>query len=203
MLDRQDKLADMSIKDTRKHYLQHIQSMFDIAGSHIYKVNPSFQKSVNWTSPHFCAINTGLKPSITTEPQISDYFKLLHKCFGNSFRSPSLGLRHLDKGIYIDQVLRWLINFGRHQFLIVTTQQLKLYPAETLDHILTYVLRKNKKVAREELQQIDFEGKLRLVRPNKISENHINRMNMSVLTMLRTYYEDYDQALFEMLACST
>jgi hypothetical protein len=43
----------------------------------------------------------------------------LSTCFGSEFRSPTLGLRHIDKSIYVDQLDRWFQNFRRDQFLIL------------------------------------------------------------------------------------
>jgi hypothetical protein len=39
-------------------------------------------------------------------------------CFGKKLRSSSLGTRHFDKGIYFDQLYRWLLNFHPKSFQI-------------------------------------------------------------------------------------
>lgn len=44
------------------------------------------------------------------------YFKALKHCFNEEkymFRSPKLGLRHLDKSVYVDQLHRWFFNFPK------------------------------------------------------------------------------------------
>lgn len=197
MLSRHGKQDDIIAKDIRIQYLHYIRSMFERNTSSTNHLTYRF----NWSMPQFCSINKQLKPSTTTQQHKKHYFNLLHKCFGNHFRSPRLGLRHLDKGIYVDQMLRWLINFNPHQFMIITTQQLKLYPVKTLENILTFVLGENKTVTRDELQQIDFAGKERLVQPNNLAESPVNIMNGSMMDMLRGYYEDYDRALFQLLDC--
>ena len=50
------------------------------------------------------------------------YLKLkgsLKYCFGSSMvRSSKLGMRHVDKGVYVDQLYRWFINFDSQNVLI-------------------------------------------------------------------------------------
>ena len=42
--------------------------------------------------------------------------KLKH-CFGEGYRSPSLGGRHVDKGVYYDQLVRWFEVFEPSSFI--------------------------------------------------------------------------------------
>lgn len=61
--------------------------------------------------------------SLLTRKELSSNFDNLQKCFGADFRHPKLGLRHIDKGIYIDQLDRWLQNFRRNQFHIMLYEE--------------------------------------------------------------------------------
>ena len=45
----------------------------------------------------------------------------LKYCFGSSMvRSSKLGLRHVDKGVYVDQLYRWFVNFDRQNIIVET-----------------------------------------------------------------------------------
>mmetsp|Transcript_8985 Transcript_8985/g.30655 ORF Transcript_8985/g.30655 Transcript_8985/m.30655 type:complete len:382 (+) Transcript_8985:2-1147(+) len=57
----------------------------------------------------------------------------LHKlqvCFGSKLRSPELGWRHVDKGVYVDQLERWFLNYPRENFLVKTLEEFHEAPAE-------------------------------------------------------------------------
>ena len=48
---------------------------------------------------------------------VDETYSIIKKCFGSKYlRSSSLGSRHLDKGIYYDQIERWLLNFPKNNF---------------------------------------------------------------------------------------
>ena len=51
------------------------------------------------------------------------YYRRLRHCFGDKFRSPSLGLMHIDKGIYGDQLARWLQNFPKASFYVTSLER--------------------------------------------------------------------------------
>ena len=46
----------------------------------------------------------------------------LSRCFGPLLHSARLGGRHVDKGVYADQLERWFANFPRRQFFITSLE---------------------------------------------------------------------------------
>ena len=66
-------------------------------------------------------------------------FNVLAKCFGDKFRASELGLRHIDKGIYVDQFERWFQNFRRDQFIIVKYEDWVQQPQEYYQKILNFI----------------------------------------------------------------
>eukprot|EP01041_Mallomonas_annulata_P003462 gene3462-6888_t len=65
----------------------------------------------------------------------------LRICFGGdaSFRSPTLGLRHVDKGVYVDQFLRWRANFIHSQFLVQSLEQWSASPVGAMEELLAFL----------------------------------------------------------------
>lgn len=61
------------------------------------------------------------------------------RCFGANLRSPALGTRHIDKGIYIDQLLRWYASFNPTQFYVGTLEAFAREPREQFQDILDFV----------------------------------------------------------------
>ena len=62
----------------------------------------------------------------------SPLFDRLEECFGSLFRSSRLGGRHLDKGVYVDQLQRWFSQFPRENFFITSTKRFYSGPGEYL-----------------------------------------------------------------------
>jgi hypothetical protein len=65
-------------------------------------------------------------------------FNILSSCFGSTFRDGSLGLRHIDKGLYADQFDRWFQNFHRSQFLVLSYEQWLSDPLKYYETILNF-----------------------------------------------------------------
>ena len=68
------------------------------------------------------------------------YYAALQGCFGaEHFRSPALGARHIDKGIYFDQLQRWFVNFNTSQFLIMYIEEWANDPVAGMDRMLRFL----------------------------------------------------------------
>lgn len=66
-----------------------------------------------------------------------DHLSALKTCFGpRAFQSPSLGLRHVDKSIYFDQLARWLLHFPSKHFVLLATADLERNTADSLLTVL-------------------------------------------------------------------
>lgn len=61
------------------------------------------------------------------------------KCFGTQLRSPTLGTRHIDKGVYIDQILRWYASFKPSQFYIGTLETFTAAPRDRFQDVLDFM----------------------------------------------------------------
>lgn len=79
------------------------------------------------------------KASLLTKKELSSNFDNLQKCFGPDFRNPKIGLRHIDKGIYFDQLDRWLQNFHRKQFLIILYDEWISSPLQTYKDVMQFI----------------------------------------------------------------
>jgi len=57
----------------------------------------------------------GSAQSFSSTPSVAAFatrmYEALSHCFRDSLRSSTLGVRHVDKGIYVDQLQRWYLNF--------------------------------------------------------------------------------------------
>lgn len=52
-----------------------------------------------------------------------NYYGRLRHCFGPKLRSASLGHMHVDKGIYADQLARWLQNFPKASYYVTSLEK--------------------------------------------------------------------------------
>ena len=67
-------------------------------------------------------------------------FAALKTCFTTKlFRSAKLGHFHVDKGVYIDQLYRWFLNFPSQNFLIISLEQLHSHPVDIYQCILQFL----------------------------------------------------------------
>jgi hypothetical protein len=150
-------------------------------------------------------------------------------CFGTMFRSKLLGSRHIDKGIYIDQLQRWWLNFPRSNFHLLTLEQWSKDPEYEYDRILDFLNisslssklepstdSNNVKVTSQNQQQksvttfakshqkynynINFTKK-RLVSPNNLSQ-YSSRNKSEIKSVLREFYAKYNKRLYHVLGAS-
>lgn len=101
------------------------------------------------------------------------YYEGLEYCYGKShFRSPALGLRHLEKSVYVDQVLRWLAVFPRNRFIFLPSNFLLRRGRAALFQLLHHLdlPRRHLFAVEQQLQAMDYsENAQRLRRPNQKS----------------------------------
>ena len=113
----------------------------------------------------------------------------LKSCFGKDLRSSRLGLRHLDKSIYIDQMIRWLANFSSEQFYILSLDSLGRDAKSAMSGLLQF-LEINSSHSEVELAILDLHSK-RLQNPNSLRPD----MPLKTATLLREYLSPYDKQL--------
>ncbi len=75
---------------------------------------------------------------IQTDKQ-SQHLLQLKRCFGASIQSKTLGLRHVDKSIYVDQLFRWYLNFPSTNFYILTLEEWEQDPVGQYTQLLKFI----------------------------------------------------------------
>lgn len=130
-------------------------------------------------------------------------------CFGRNLRSKRLGSRHVDKGIYIDQLLRWFVSFHPKQFAFIALGNFSMKPFITVSTIIQFM-----GIRDDPLNLIDqisgkgadriaipavfdhfVEKERKLTRPNNLSDLSENTLSSQELTLLEGYYRPYERAL--------
>lgn len=140
---------------------------------------------------------TPYKPNkILSKDLLKKNFNILSSCFGEYFRHGSLGLRHIDKGIYYDQFDRWFQNFHRSQFLIISYEQWLSNPIQYYEKILKFF-------GHELYGPHGFQSHedLKFLNLNFLSTSNEKKTTFSdeLIHELECYYQKYNQRLNEML----
>lgn len=66
-------------------------------------------------------------------------YTALRECFGSELRSRTLGQRHVDKGVYVDQLDRWMRVFPSDNFFIFTLEQWNIDPHHIFQQLLLFI----------------------------------------------------------------
>lgn len=125
-------------------------------------------------------------------------------CFGPLLRSPVLGGRHIDKGVYIDQFIRWFASFHHKQFFVTTIEEFQRDPKQQFDKIIRFLelstqsthvhQSKDHLIGAEPLvPDIDFQ-RSRLVKPNKLMPL-LDELGPSNISLLKSFYGSYNTRL--------
>jgi hypothetical protein len=137
-------------------------------------------------------------------------YKASTQCFGSLLRSPALGQRHLDKGVYIDQILRWYASFHPSQFHFMTLEDFSQDPRRGMNSLLRFLqvehdegnklnsLRQDLESGAEGgyngfIDGLDF-AKKRLERPNARMSD-LSALGEADLPVLRNFYAPYNALL--------
>jgi hypothetical protein len=121
------------------------------------------------------------------------------RCFGNQVRSPALGRRHLDKGVYIDQVLRWYASFNPAQFHFMSLEQFSRVSQQAMEELLEFMETPYMEQCASHTQfvtSLDY-TKRRLERPNSRMPP-FDTLPEQVRAGLQEYYEPYNALLNEL-----
>ena len=102
----------------------------------------------------------------------------------NSFVGNYRAYSYLEKGLYADQLENWFKHYNRKQFLILTTDDLRKNPQQTLDQIF------------------DFLGlppfKVENLRDRNVG-NYNERMNEDTRKFLIEYFKPHNERLYKLL----
>jgi hypothetical protein len=102
----------------------------------------------------------------------------------------AIGQQHslyLSKGIYIDQLLRWFEFFSKEQMLLLKSEDFFQRPVETLKVVLDFLDLPAWEPEASELQERRHEG------------GYGQKMDPATRRRLETYFEPYNQRLYEYL----
>lgn len=148
-----------------------------------------------YSSQHLWAV----RPLRVSPAQQTSMQSALSRCFGAAaLRSPALGLRHVDKSIYVDQILRWAMYFPR--MLIMPSGFLSAHPQQAMEQLLRHLLpaagsSSNRSAdIRSALSKVDF-AQRRLVKPNQRAQPVSGELE----DKLRAFFQPYDQMLEQIL----
>jgi Sulfotransferase domain len=141
-------------------------------------------------------------------------------CFGSSYRDKVLGSRHVDKGIYYDQIQRWYDNFPMRNFYFLLLSKFQNDPATEYAKLLgfifhdTYPADEGKASVRPEffsdlgssvLLQASINSTLfvhkRLVKPNSLSS--VNSLPVLFAEKLKRFYRPYNEKLFNLTGATS
>lgn len=127
-----------------------------------------------------------------------NYFQALKTCFGDKFRSPTLGKRHLDKGIYIDQFIRWFSLFSRERFHVMKYENWKTNPRLEIINLLSFL---EVPIPSSVSNESSFHQLLvlntRLIKPNSLSRN--TSIPMDLREIMADFYYSYNVRLNALL----
>jgi hypothetical protein len=125
-------------------------------------------------------------------------FPALQTCFGEELRSKSLGLRHVDKSIYYDQLVRWLLNFHPNQFIFLPTTALHNAPHASMHQLLSWL---QPRLRRDMVESIDYSN-VKLSSPNRRRSQTAATQLLpakEMHTRLQRFFKPYDLALKNLL----
>jgi hypothetical protein len=133
---------------------------------------------------------------LLSEDEAAENKRILANCFGDQFRAAELGLRHIDKGIYYDQIERWFQNFNRDQFLIIKYEEWIKQPKEYFDKTLQFM-------GQEMIGENGFksEADLTFLTKNFLSTSNTKKSSLpdDVMHELACFYKPYNEKLNALL----
>ena len=135
-------------------------------------------------------------------------------CFGSLYRDKSLGSRHIDKGIYHDQIQRWYDNFPSHNFHFISLKKFEQNSVFEYHRLLDFILGNRSETKNSsffsDLTSSTFISinksssvlenmlaKRRLVNPNLLRPNQ--SLPQEFLRDLKMFYKPYNDELEKYL----
>jgi hypothetical protein len=157
--------------------------------------------TINSRASSWLGANTDARTAVPAETAALE--ALVHsastRSFGDQVRSPALGRRHLDKGVYIDQVLRWYASFNPAQFHFMTLEQFSRVSQQAMEELLEFMETPYMEQRASHTQfatSLDY-TKRRLERPNSRMPP-FDTLPEQVRAGLQEYYEPYNALLNEL-----
>lgn len=125
---------------------------------------------------------------------IQQYQHQLQHCYGHLYRHKSLGYKHFDKSIYIDQLIRWFIIYPPHssQFIFLSSSLLLTQTKQSIVQLLSWLLPNETIEFQQIINQINLNKQL-LKDPNQLSKQY--RLSSEIIQSIDNYYQPYEYAL--------
>ena len=146
--------------------------------------------------------------------------KALKFCFGSLYREKVLGSRHIDKGIYYDQIQRWYDNFPRRNFYFMSLSNFEKDPAIEYANLLAFIfsdtlLANGGNASDQPTTSSDLEWSLllrrydnstlfshkRLVKPNSLSS--VKLLPFFFTEKLDLFYRPYNKKLLNLTGATS
>ena len=124
-------------------------------------------------------------------------FNALKACFGDMFRSPELGVMHIDKGIYVDQLERWFDNFHPSSFFIESFENWSNDPISVYSRMVEFI-------GQEVIGQHGFKSPKELEFMTKSISNPTTNVKKREISAelqqeLECFYRPYNEQLHKLL----
>jgi hypothetical protein len=140
-----------------------------------------------------------LSEEITSFVSSETHFKALRHCFGPLFRSKKLGSRHIEKGIYYDQIQRWQENFPSHNFHFISLHRFEKDPVLEYSKLIDFIFINNSKS--HDRNSFHYPTSItkflsnhkRLVKPNALTATQ--NLSLPFKAQLKSFYEPYAKEL--------
>jgi Sulfotransferase domain len=146
--------------------------------------------------------------------------RALKFCFGSFYRDKVLGSRHVDKGIYYDQIQRWYDNFPKRNFYFLLLSKFQKDPAVEYAKLLGFIFHDTSDADGEKasdqpnfFSDLDSSSLLRasinstlfirrrLVKPNSLSS--VNSLPILFAEKLGHFYRPYNERLFNLTGATS
>jgi len=125
------------------------------------------------------------------------HYAALTVCFGGELRSRRLGSRHIDKGIYHDQIQRWWANFPRANFHFISLEQWARNASAEYHRLLSFLF--DGDVAPPGAWHTPQLDRKRLVRPNARAQDPHQQLAPAFRQQLLDFYAPYNAWLQRMV----
>ena len=124
------------------------------------------------------------------------HFAALKVCFGPHLRSRTLGSRHIDKSIYVDQINRWFDNFPRHNFHFISLHSWEHNSTDEYQKLARFLFENNEDHIHVLQPLLD---RKRLVKPNARSQYPSQQLNHTFRQLLYNYFRPYNDQLYQLI----
>lgn len=126
------------------------------------------------------------------EDELTVELAALKACFGPSLRSKELGWRHVDKGVYGEQLERWRLCFPHENFFVFTLEEWVQDPVACFRGLLRFIGAESAESDYVNIVKTNFTHK-RLVHPNSRADTE--PLPPDLKQLLTNFYDPHNKHL--------